>query len=340
MTLDFRSDTLTRPTPGMRAAMAAAPVGDDVFGEDELMQQLEARLAELFGKEAGLFCPSGTMCNQIAIRVHTRPQDEVICDRYSHVYLYEGGGIMAHSLCSVALIDGHYGRITAEQVRAAVRPDDQHFPNSALVVLENTANKGGGACYDPAEIAAIRQVCTEQGLALHLDGARIFNALAATGGSPAQYGPWFDTISVCLSKGLGAPVGSVLLGSRAHIARARRIRKFMGGGMRQVGMLAAAGLYALDHHIGRLADDHRRAAVLADTLRSCAWVTDVMPVQTNIVGFRPDPAQMPVEAWLERLRTRGLLGGNFGGGYIRLVTHLDLDDAMLEEAVSVLRSLI
>ena len=338
MHIDLRSDTLTQPTPAMRAAMAQATVGDDVYGEDPTVSALEAELAERFGMEAGLFCPSGTMCNQIAIRISTQPQDEVICDRQAHVYLYEGGGIAANSLASVRLLEGDRGRITAAQVAAAINPDDIHFPISRLVCLENTANKGGGSCYDLAEIAAIHALCRERGLRLHLDGARIFNAVVATGTDPSEYGALFDTVSVCLSKGLGAPVGSVLLGRRDDIARARRVRKMMGGGMRQAGILAAAGRYALAHHVDRLTEDHARAHALGEVLATLDWVAEYLPVQTNIVVFRPDPAYLSSEALVAHLREAGIRVSTFGPGYLRMVTHLDLDDAMIDRVISVLRA--
>ncbi|GAB4407251.1 MAG: GntG family PLP-dependent aldolase [Bacteroidia bacterium] len=339
MKIDLRSDTLTRPTPDMRQAMAQAVVGDDVFGEDPTVNSLQDRLAAMFGKEAGLFCPSGTMCNQIAIRISTQPQDEVICERMSHVYLYEGGGIAYNSLASVRLLDGDRGRITAAQVAAAINPDNDHFPVTSLVCLENTCNKGGGSCYDLAEVARIAEVCRRSGLRLHLDGARIFNALIATGQTAQAYGALCDTISVCLSKGLGTPVGSVLLGSREDIRRARRVRKVLGGGMRQAGILAAAGLYALHHNLDRLADDHRRARALGETLATRPWVADLLPVETNIVVFRPDPAFMPGEALIARLAALGVGASGFGPGYVRLVTHLDIGDADIDEVRQVLARL-
>ncbi|RMG62234.1 MAG: low-specificity L-threonine aldolase [Bacteroidetes bacterium] len=337
MTIDFRSDTLTQPTPAMREAMAQAPVGDDVYGEDPTVNALEEEVATLFGKEAAVFCPSGTMCNQIAIRISTQPQDEVICDRQAHVYLYEGGGIAANSLASVRLLEGDRGRLTAAQVAAAINPDDVHFPVSRLVCLENTANKGGGSCYDIAQIAAIHALCRERGLRLHLDGARLFNAIVATGTDPSEFGALFDTLSVCLSKGLGAPVGSLLLGSRADIKQARRVRKLFGGGMRQAGILAAAGRYALAHHVDRLAEDHARARALGDALAKASWVGELLPVETNIVVFRPDPGQVSSEKLVAYLAEQGIRVSTFGPGYLRMVTHLDIDDLMLERAVEVLR---
>ncbi|MDX5348135.1 MAG: aminotransferase class I/II-fold pyridoxal phosphate-dependent enzyme, partial [Hymenobacteraceae bacterium] len=259
---DFRSDTVTKPTPEMLQAMLAAPVGDDVYGEDPTVNELEQKCARIFGMEAGLFCPSGTMTNQIAIKAQTDALGEVICDETAHIYNYEGGGIAFHSRASVKLLQGHRGRITARQVEENIRPDNVHFPITQLVSLENTANKGGGACYSFAEMEAIAAVCNKYNLRLHLDGARVFNALVATGQQAAHYGKLFNTISVCLSKGLGAPVGSVLLGDKTVIKKVYRLRKVMGGGMRQAGYLAAAGIFALDHHVNRLSEDHQKAKQL------------------------------------------------------------------------------
>ena len=264
--IDYRSDTVTRPTPAMQEAMRMAPLGDDVFGEDPSINQLEAKTAELFGMEAALFCPSGTMTNQIAIKCHTQPGDEVICDESSHIYQYEGGGIAFNAGASVRLLQGDRGRLRADLVKAAINPDDVHKPISRLVSLENTCNRGGGACYDFSEILNMSALCREQGLAFHLDGARLWNALVAKNETPLAYGQAFDSISVCLSKSLGCPVGSLLLGKKDFIRKARRIRKVFGGGMRQAGMLAAAGIYALDHHIDRLVVDHQHAQALADAL--------------------------------------------------------------------------
>lgn len=337
--IDLRSDTVTRPTPAMREAMAQAQVGDDVFGEDPAVNALEDRLARMFGHEAALFCPSGTMSNQIAIRAHTRPGDEVICDEGAHIYLYEGGGTMANSGCSVKLLKGDRGRFTAEQVTAAVNdPGNPHFPNSKLVVVENTSNRGGGSIWDLAEARKIREACNAAGLQLHMDGARIFNAMAVDGTSPAQWGALFDSISVCLSKGLGAPVGSVLTGPAAFIAEARRVRKRMGGGMRQAGILAAAGLYALDHHVQRLPEDHRRAKELADLLRRCSLVESVMPVETNIVVASLVRA-VPEKTVVDKLAEQGILASRFGPHMIRMVTHLDVDDQGLDRARQAIRTL-
>ena len=335
--VDLRSDTVTLPTPEMKEAMMQAEVGDDVLGEDPTVQRLEQKTADLFGLEAGLFCPSGTMTNQIAIRVHTQPQQEVICHEHAHIYLYEGGGIAYNSLASVRLLGGERGLMSAEAIAEAINPDDIHYPETALVALENTMNKGGGACYRSTDIAAIHAVCQQYGLPLHLDGARVFNALIATGETAATYGQYFDSISVCLSKGLGAPVGSVLLGSQEFIQKARRVRKVFGGGMRQSGFLAAAGIYALDHHVNRLADDHRRASILAETLKDHPGIAEVMPVETNIVIF--SPRDHTPQTYVNTLKEHGVLGITFGKRQVRLVTHLDIDDEQLHRAVQVISSL-
>lgn len=335
--IDLRSDTVTTPTAGMLQAMMEAEVGDDVFGEDPTVRALEERAAARFGMEAGLFCPSGTMTNQIAIKVLTQPGQEVICAANAHIYLYEGGGIAFNSSCSVRLLPGDRGRITAADVAASINPDDIHFPPTALVALENTMNKGGGSIYSLQDIAAIHQVCASHQLPLHLDGARVFNALVATGEDPLRYGQYFTTISVCLSKGLGAPVGSVLLGSRAHIKQARRIRKAMGGGMRQAGFLAAAGLYALEHQVERLKEDHARARQVGEVLGSLPWVKQVEPVDTNIVLF--ELAGPTTQQVLAALAEQGVRAVAFGPKSIRMVTHLHIDDTKLERLLQVLKQL-
>jgi threonine aldolase len=329
MVIDLRSDTVTRPTAGMKEAMFAAPVGDDVFGEDPTVNALEEKLAGLFGMEAGLFCPSGTMTNQIAIRLHTKIQTEVICHQYSHIYLYEGGGIMANSLASVKLLPGDLGKITAAQIAESINPDDVHAPETTLVSLENTMNKGGGSIYTLDEIKPIQALCTEKGLKLHLDGARLFNALVETGESPADWGAHFDTISICLSKGLGCPIGSVLLGTKADIKRARKVRKVFGGGMRQAGILAAAGIYALDHQIDRLKEDHARARALGEILRKQTFVSETLPVSTNIVIARLEG--ITPEELLKKLAEKNIKAVKFGKDLVRFVTHHDFGDAELEE---------
>ncbi|WP_194774184.1 threonine aldolase family protein [Pararhodonellum marinum] len=329
MNIDLRSDTLTKPSKGMLEAMFQAKVGDDVFNEDPTVQLLEQKLADRFGMEAGLFCPSGTMTNQIAIRLHTQIQTEVICHKYSHIYLYEGGGIMSNSLASVKLLDGAYGKISQEDILEAINPDDVHAPETTLVSLENTMNKGGGSIYRLEEIRPIKAICKQHELKLHLDGARLFNALVETGENPKDWGAQFDTISICLSKGLGCPVGSVLLGSKSDIKRARKVRKAFGGGMRQAGFLAAAGIYALDHQVDRLKEDHVRAKKIGEMLAVHPLVSEVFPVATNIVIAKlkgTSPAAM-----LQKLTEKGIKAVKFGSDQIRFVTHMDFNDQMLEE---------
>jgi len=323
----------------MLTAMMSAVVGDDVYGEDETVNELQRKAAELFGKEAALFCPSGTMTNQIAIRVHTQPGDEVICDELAHVYLYEGGGIAANSGASVRLIKGDRGRFTASQVAAHInRRDDPHFPWTRLVAVEDTVNKGGGACWDIEELKRIRAVCDQYDLALHLDGARLFNALAARNESPRDYGQLFHTISICLSKGLGTPAGSLLLGSRELIAKARRCRKMMGGGMRQAGYLAAAGLFALEHNVNRLREDHAKARAIEAELRSLPYVASVLPVETNIVIFSLDE-RVKADRFLQELRRNGLHAISMGQQMIRFVLHLDVSDSQVSFLIETLRTL-
>lgn len=332
--IDFRSDTLTKPTPGMLEAMAVADIGDDVFGEDPSINQLESMVAQMFNMQAAMFCPSGTMTNQIAIKCHTQPGDEVICDENSHVYQYEGGGISFHSAASVKLLPGDRGRISAEMVRQNIRGDDVHYPRSSLVCLENTANRGGGSCYSFDEIHRIQQVCQQHQLALHLDGARLWNALVVHPETAADYGRVFDSISVCLSKGLGCPVGSLLLGNNELIRQARRYRKLFGGGMRQAGSLAAAGIYALQHHIERLQVDHRHAQQLGEALGQRSIVRQLLPVETNIVVFELQPQRTATDV-VDWLATQGVLALAVSPHRIRLVTHLDISDAMMEQALQV-----
>ncbi|TAE30819.1 MAG: aminotransferase class I/II-fold pyridoxal phosphate-dependent enzyme [Cytophagales bacterium] len=331
MTIDLRSDTVTQPTPAMREAMFSAPLGDDVFGDDPTVNALETKAASMFGMEAALFCASGTLTNQLAIRTHTRPGDEVICDALSHIYLYEGGGLMANSGVSVALLPGERGRISPAQVRDAINnPADPHRPLTRLVSLENTMNKGGGCYYTLPDISAIRQVCDEHNLPLHLDGARLFNALVETGESTEAHGQLFDSISICLSKGLGCPVGSLLLGKREFIAQARRYRKLMGGGWRQAGFLAAAGIYALDHHVNRLKLDHARARKIGAMLATRPEVEDIYPIDTNIVIFRLPETILAVD-YVAQLAGKGIRAVTFGKHLVRFVTHLDFTDEQLEE---------
>ena len=336
MIVDLRSDTVTRPSSGMLDAMMGARVGDDVFGEDETVNALEMKTADIFGMEAGLFCPSGTMTNQIAIKCFTNPLEEVICDETAHVYRYEGGGIAFNSSASVRLLYGDRGRLSPELIESHINPDDIHYPKSSLIVLENTVNRGGGSYYTTDQIAPIYHLSRLKGLFLHLDGARIFNAVIETGDDPKEYGDMFDGISVCLSKGLGAPVGSVLLGSKELIRKAKRVRKVLGGGWRQAGFLAAAGIYALDNNIKRLAEDHKRARILGESVNNLAYVKNVMPVDTNIVIFELDSHHKPAE-FVEKLNHSGIKCNTFGKQMIRFVTHLDLNDSMLEFTIEALK---
>jgi threonine aldolase len=336
MTIDLRSDTVTRPTPGMLEAMFSAKVGDDVFDEDPTVSELESKAAAMFAKEAGLFCVSGTMTNQIAIKLHTQPGDELICDKTSHVYLYEGGGIAFNSGVSVRLAEGDRGRLSPSQIADNINPDNIHNPVTSLVSVENTHNRGGGSYYTLGQINGIRNICREKGLKLHLDGARLFNALVETGDDYRAFGENFDTISLCLSKGLGIPVGSVLVGSREHIRKARRIRKVFGGGWRQAGYLAAAGIYALDNHIARLKDDHIRAGIIGKALSGLECVEELFPVDTNIVVFRLRD-DLPVGTYLQKLEEQGVKAVQFGPQQVRMVTHLDFTDDMLTTLLSALK---
>ncbi|MCX8020496.1 MAG: aminotransferase class I/II-fold pyridoxal phosphate-dependent enzyme [Chitinophagaceae bacterium] len=336
--IDYRSDTVTRPCSGMLKAMLAAEVGDDVFGEDPTVNKLEEILAEMFGMEAALFCPSGTMTNQIAIKCHTQPGDEVICDESSHIYQYEGGGIAFHSGASVKLLQGNLGRIQAEQVEAAIQPDDPHRPRTRLVSLENTSNRGGGSCYDWNEIVKIHQVCKKHHLKLHLDGARLWNALIAKKETPEQYGKIFDSISVCLSKGLGCPAGSVLIGSKDFIRYARRIRKVFGGGMRQAGYLAAAGIYALQNNFHRLAEDHHHAKQIAESLKEKIIVKEILPVETNIIIFELKET-LPAPAFADLLKKHQILVYAITPQRIRMVVHKDISPEMIQYTINIIQKI-
>ncbi|AWA30690.1 threonine aldolase [Flavobacterium magnum] len=328
MEINLVSDTVTKPTPDMLRSMFQAAVGDDVYKQDPTVNALEAKVAALFGMEAAMFFPSGTMANQTAIKLHTQPGEQLIADKWAHVFHYEGGGVSFNSGVSCCLLDGDRGMITAEQVAAAINPPDfYHNPLTSLVCVENTTNKGGGACYDINELAKIRKVCTENNLKFHLDGARLWNALVVTRENPKIYGQMFDTISVCLSKGLGAPIGSLLVSDQKTIQRALRIRKILGGGMRQVGYLAAAGIYALDHHVARLADDHRRAKELGTLLESLPWVEKVEPVETNILIFNLRKG-LDENQLIQALKERNILISSMGHGKLRIVTHLDYKEVM------------
>lgn len=338
MITDLRSDTFTKPTPGMLEAMARADVGDDVFGEDPTINKLEKMTAAMFGMEAALFCPSGTMSNQVAIKVHTQPGDEVICDKNAHVYVYEGGGIAFNSGSQVCLIEGNQGRINAQQVLASINPDDVHKAHSSLVCLENTSNRGGGSCYELEEIRKIRNVCDEHGLKLHLDGARLFNAIIARSEDPKQYGELFHSISVCLNKGLGCPMGSMLIGTAAFIKKARRVRKVLGGGLRQAGYMAACGVYALENHIERLKEDHIHAKMIASVLEGKPFVKKIHPVETNILIFdvaEPFTASGLVKKFMEH-NVRIM---DISPNQVRLVFHLDVDRHMVDQLAAFIKNL-
>jgi threonine aldolase len=338
MNIDLRSDTFTKPSAAMLECMFNAEVGDDVFGEDPTVNELEAYCADLFGMEAALFCPSGTMTNQIAIKCHTLPGDEVICDKVSHVYIYEGGGIAFNSGAQVKTIDGICGLVTAEDVQACINPDDVHKANTSLVVLENTGNRGGGSCYEFEELIRIKKVCEAHGLKLHLDGARLFNALVATKQNEKQYGEVFDSISICLSKGLGTPLGSVLIGKADFIKKARRVRKVFGGGMRQAGYMAAAGLFALHNNVQRLANDHQHAKQIAHALLEKDFVGKMMPVETNIVIFEILSDGGPV-TFCERMKQNDILCLPISATQVRMVTHLDVHDDMVAHVLSVIHAM-
>jgi threonine aldolase len=338
MIADLRSDTFTKPSPAMLEAMFKAPVGDDVFGEDPSVNKLEALSAEMFGMEAAVFCPSGTMTNQIAIKCHTQPGDEVICDKVSHVYIYEGGGIAFNSGCQVKALDGDRGRITADQIKESINPDDVHKARTRLVSLENTANRGGGSCYDFTEFQQIKEVCLKNKLNLHLDGARLWNALVASNEKPKQYGEVFNSISICLSKGMGTPVGSLLLGDSDFIKQARRVRKVFGGGMRQAGYLAAAGIYALEHNIQRLEEDHQHAKQIAAVLGKKDFIGKIMPVETNIVIFEVKDSYTP-KAFCKKLEEYDILCLSISATQVRMVTHLDFTKEMLNKLLKVIEAL-
>ncbi len=337
--INLISDTVTKPTPGMLDAMMRAEVGDDVFKHDPTVNALEAKVAELFGKEAALFFPSGTMANQTAIKIHTQPGEQLICDKWAHIFNYEGGGASFNSGVSCRLVDGNRGMMTAEQVEAVINPPDfYHSPLTALVEVENTTNRGGGACWDFEELVKIKNVCEKHGLAYHLDGARLWNAMVETSAMPKDYGRLFDTISVCLSKGLGAPVGSVLVGTKKHMEKALRIRKVFGGGMRQAGFLAAAGIFAIDHQWERLKEDHRKAKELGEALTKLSQVDFVEEVETNIVIFQLKP-QEDISGFMQLLQKNEILISNMGQGKLRMVTHLDYTDAMHDNVLEVLRNI-
>jgi len=336
--IDFRSDTVTKPSPEMLDFMFKAKVGDDVFNEDETTNELQSYAATLFGMEAALYCPSGTMTNEIAIKAHTQPGNEVICDKTSHIYNYEGGGVAFNSGCQIRPINGDRGRIEANQVKEQINPDDIHKAQTSLVSLENTSNRGGGSYYEFNDIIEISGVCKSAGLKLHLDGARLFNALTETGESPKDYGKVFDSISLCLSKGLGAPVGSLILGSEQFIKKCRRIRKVMGGGMRQTGYIAAAGLFALQHNIERLKEDHRHARDIATALKKKNFIGEMMPVDTNIIIFEVKESETS-HSLTDKLAARGIKVIPISNREIRIVLHLDITEDMVARTINEIENL-
>lgn len=339
MEINLVSDTVTKPTPEMLKYMFHAKVGDDVFKQDPTVNALEERLAQMFGMEAAMFFPSGTMANQTAIKANTNPADQLIADKWAHIFNYEAGGVSFNSGVSCSLIDGNRGMITAEQVKAHINPPDfYHSPLTTLVCVENTTNKGGGACYELDELKKIRKVCDANHLKFHLDGARIWNAMVAKNQAPESFGKLFHTISVCLSKGLGAPVGSVLISDKKTIDKSLRIRKMLGGGMRQAGYLAAAGIYALDHHIERLADDHRRAKEIGQVLSGLPWIEKVEPVETNILIFSVK-ASIDEKSVMDKLKSKGISISSLGPGKLRIVTHLDYKQVMHEYVLETLSKL-
>jgi threonine aldolase len=336
MIIDFRSDTVTKPTPAMLDAMMHAKVGDDVFGEDPSINKLEEMAALLFNMEAALYSPSGTMSNQIGIRCHTQPGDEVICASNAHVYIYEGGGIASNSGSQVKAIEGSFGRMNAIQIAAAINPDDVHKARTSLVCLENTSNRGGGSCYDFEEIKKIRKVCDENNLQLHLDGARLFNALIAKSETAKQYGDIFDSISICLNKGLGCPIGSILMGRKDYIKKARRVRKVFGGGMRQAGFMAAAGIFAFENNMERLAEDHAHAKQIEAILLTKKFVNNINPVETNIVIAETN---IPAKEIAKQLEEKGIKTIAIATNQIRFVTHLDISPLMMEQTIETIKNL-
>ncbi|GGI57549.1 threonine aldolase family protein [Winogradskyella haliclonae] len=339
MIIDLRSDTVTKPTKGMLDAMLTAEVGDDVYKEDPSINALEQRLADMFGMDEALFFPTGSMANQAALKLHTNPGEQVICDKYAHIYNYEGGGASFNSGISCKLVDGHRGMFTAEQTKASINPPDfYHSPLTSLIAVENTTNKGGGACWDFEELKKLRQVASNNDLGYHLDGARLWNALIATGQKPKQYGELFDTISVCLSKGLGCPMGSVLIGNSNLMKNAIRVRKILGGGMRQVGFAAAAGLYALNHHLDRLAEDHKKAKEIGEMLLKNDAIEKVEPIETNIVIFELK-SHIDDNQFQNNLSEKGIKIIGMGSNKLRMVTHLDYTDIMHSKLIDILKNL-
>jgi len=339
--IDLRSDTVTRPTSAMRKAMSEAEVGDDVFGEDPTVNALQEKVANLLGKEAALFVPSGTMANQLSIKSHTQPGDEVIIETSSHPYNFEGGAGAALSGIQFQCLKGVRGILDASQIEEAIRPADHHFPVTKLICLENTHNRGGGSIYPLEKMAEIYRLTKSKGLLLHLDGARLWNASVATGIKPREYAQWADSVSVCLSKGLGAPIGSLVAGSKPFIDRVHRFRKMFGGGMRQVGIIAAAGIYALNHHLERLKEDHHNAKRLAVGLKEFKGVSiDPKHVETNIVIFDVTDTGMTGAQVAEAMKKEGVLIHAFGKTQIRLVTHLDISSEDIEIALKAFKKVL
>ncbi|NND32881.1 MAG: threonine aldolase [Saprospiraceae bacterium] len=338
MLVNFKSDTVTKPSQAMLSYMLSAPVGDDVFGEDPTVNALQDKTAIMFGHEDALFCPSGTMTNQIAVQLHTTPLAEIICEEDAHIYQYETGGYAYNARCAINLVKGRFGKMQAGQVQAAIKQEYDWLPLTKMVSIENSCNRGGGTYYSIDEAAEIRNVCRDNQLAFHLDGARLFNVLVETGDKPEIWGALFDTISICLSKGLGAPVGSLLIGSKSQIARARRFRKVMGGGMRQAGILAAAGIFALDHHIDRLKVDNNRAKMIGAELINKGFVKNVRPVMTNIV-ICDLVEEYPVQKFIADLDAKNIQVVQMGPQAVRFVTHLDLNDAMIDYALAEIRKM-
>ena len=330
--IDLRSDTVTKPTAEMKDTMFNAPVGDDIWDDDPSVNLLQEKAADMFGMESALYCASGTMTNQIAINVHTRPGDEIICNHYSHIYNYEGGGVMFNSSCSVKLTGTYDGLMTADEVKSCINPDDIHSPRTRMVEVENTANKGGGTCYNFDELLRIEKIARDHKLAYHLDGARLFNALVEKNETPKQYGELFDSISICLSKGLGCPIGSLILGDHDFIMEAKRVRKKFGGGWRQAGYMAAAGIYALDHHVDRLADDHSGAKKIFEVLKSKNWVEKVVEPQTNILIFHVKDGDKILNKFLEN----GIAIVAMAPNMLRIVTHLDVSEADIDQVCQII----
>ena len=338
--VDLRSDTVTQPTAEMREAMAQAVVGDDVLGDDPTVTELENRMATLLGKEAGLFVSSGTMSNAVAIRTHTQPGDEIVTESTSHIYVYEGGGYAAISGCSIALVEGESGIMNPKHVKDAIRKADgsqSHYPDGRLVCVENTSNRGGGSCYPQATLDTIATIAAENACISHIDGARLFNAAVATGTAPSRMAQEYDSISICISKGLGAPVGGVLIGSHEFIARAHRWRKMFGGGMRQAGILAAACLYALDNNIERLEDDHRRTKMLAQAIQNVdGFEVDMDTVETNMVYFQ---SEIPATQVMEKLQTTGIDVMDIQPHACRIVVHLHITDEDVQRIIEAFATL-